>query len=104
VRRFLLGVAVLVVTGACEGVIPVTAPDSVSYDLFTHCGVIAVDYKGARYYADPPNPPGRWANPFDHGRLTPAGAGKVVFTDAAGNRAVFATNPAAGIPTIYPCD
>lgn len=81
-----------------------SARQNVPYQLFTHCGVQFVDYGGTRYYADPPNPPGQWGNPFDNGTLTESGQGIVLFTDPAGNSATFSTNPSSGVPTIQPCD
>lgn len=102
-RSGLIVTAVLALAGACCPAGPM-APGAVAYDLYTHCGVIAVTYMGERYYADPPNPPGHWSNPFDHGTLASASPGTVVFTDAAANRAVFSAHPKSGIPTIPPCD
>jgi hypothetical protein len=80
-----------------------------AFRLYTHCGIIYADFNGQRFYADPVlgdgngNPPGGWGNPFDDGTMTLVTATTAVFSDHAGNRAVFSTHPLAGIPTIYMC-
>lgn len=102
--RALLVAAALLTTSACCGGAHVAPSAGVPYRLFTHCGVKFVDYGGQRYYADPPNPPGNWDNPYDNGTLTELNPSEVTFSDPAGNRAVFSTDPMSGIPPLQPCD
>lgn len=106
--RALMLIAALMVTSACCGAAHSPAASGVrlsaSYQLFTHCGVQYVDFQGQRYYADPPNPPGAWGNPYDDGTLTVIDPSTVVFTDSSGNRATFTTLPSSGVPQIQPCD
>ncbi|HEY7261302.1 MAG TPA: hypothetical protein VH589_07440 [Trebonia sp.] len=72
-----------------------TAPKSVPYNLYTHCG-IAYARVGNRYYqANVPlsdgsgNPPSGWGNPYQPGTLTFISPTRVIFTDKAGHRVVF---------------
>jgi hypothetical protein len=72
-----------------------TAPKSVPYNLYTHCG-IAYAKVGNRYYqASVPlsdgsgNPPSGWGNPYQHGTLTFVSPTRAIFTDKAGHRVVF---------------
>ena len=80
-----------------------TAPKSVPYNLYTHCGI---DYAqvGNRYYeVTPPlsdgsgNPPPGWGNPYQPGTLTVISPTQAVFTDKAGHRVVFTLVP-SGAP------
>lgn len=110
-------IAIAVVTAGCGSyraapgptTSPVPVGVSVPFQLYTHCGIRFADYKGVRFYADPPlddgsgNPPRGWGNPFDDGMLTLTGPDTRVFTDRAGNHAVFSTHPQGGVPTIYLC-
>jgi len=81
----------------------------VPFQLYTHCGIRYADFDGRRFYADPPlddgsgNPPRGWGNPFDNGTMTLVNKSTAVFTDPAGHRAVFSTQPKEGIPTIEMC-
>jgi|SRR5215469_8193530 len=72
-----------------------TAPKSVPYNLYTHCG-IAYAKVGNRYYqATVPlsdgsgNPPSGWGNPYQQGTLTFVSPTRAIFTDKAGHRVVF---------------
>jgi hypothetical protein len=49
------------------------------------------------------NPPRGWGNPYDNGTMTLIDKSTAVFTDPAGHRAVFSTQPKDGIPTIEMC-
>ncbi len=106
-QRVIPIVIFLVMLSACG---PSQAAAGTPYRLYTHCGVVYADFDGRRFYAEPPagdgsgNPPPRWGNPYDDGTMTLLDPDTAVFTDPAGNRAVFSTHPARGIPTIYPCD
>jgi len=78
------------------------APKTVSYNLYTHCGIYEAKVAGHWYLATPPlsdgngNPPAGWGNPQQHGTMTLVSAAEVVFTDQAGHRVVFRAAPAAG--------
>lgn len=82
---------------------------AVPFRLFTHCGIRYADFDGRLFYPDPPlddgngNPPRGWGNPYDDGSMTLIDYNMAVFTDQAGNRAVFSTHPESGIPTIQGC-
>jgi hypothetical protein len=74
------------------------------YVLLTHCGIEYTRFEGRWYYADPPNPAGRWPNPEDAGTITVVDNDTIVFTDPAGNRARFTTHPSYPTPSIAGCD
>lgn len=73
------------------------------YQLLTHCGIHYTRFDNEWYYADPPNPQGHWPNPIDEGTLTVVDSETIVFTDPAGNRAVFKKHPPYPTPTIAMC-
>jgi hypothetical protein len=88
------------------GMSPATPPPPhiPEYQLWTHCGILYTRFEGEWYYADPRNPPGHWANPVDVGTIRRIDTETIVFTDPAGNRAVFTAHPRYTIPTIQGCD
>jgi hypothetical protein len=74
---------------------PVSAANSMPYDLYTHCGIDEARINGRFYEAAKPlsdgnsNPPPGWGNPYQHGTMTLASPSAAVFTDSAGHRVVF---------------
>ena len=101
-----LSVLVFVLLAACSS--PSTGV-GVPFQLYTHCGIRFADFDGRRFYADPPlddgsgNPPRGWGNPYDDGTMLRIDKNTALFTDPVGNRAVFSTQPKAGVPTIQMC-
>ena len=101
-----LSILAFVLLAACSSHSAVGVP----FQLYTHCGIRYADVDGRRFYADPPlddgsgNPPRGWGNPYDNGTTTLIDKNTAVFTDQAGNRAVFSTQPKTGVPTIQMCD
>jgi hypothetical protein len=65
----------------------VSAPAAVSvpFDLYTHCGVVSLQFRGRTYRAAHPlvgegnSAPVGWGNPYQHGRLTILGPTRVRF-------------------------
>jgi len=107
-RALVLALGVLI-TVSCSGgqataVARSSTPVPGAYQLLTHCGIHYTHFEGSWYYADPPNPPGTWSNPFDVGTITRIDKDTIVFADAAGNRAVFTAHPTYAIPTLQGCD
>jgi hypothetical protein len=91
------------------GVARVEAGHTVSYRLFTHCGVRSANVNGTTFFAQPPlddgsgNPPAGWGNPYDDGSLTLVDEHDVVFRDPAGHTARFTDRPAGPTPSLLPC-
>lgn len=102
-RGFVVAAALVLTSACCDGAMP-ASPGAVSYDLLTHCGIYYTRFDGHWYYADPPNPPGHWTNPIDQGTMTVIDQSTIVFTDPAGNRARFTTNPDYPTPAVVGCD
>jgi hypothetical protein len=79
-----------------------TAPTTLPYDLYTHCGITYARVGNRYYEATPPlsdgsgNPPPGWGNPYQSGTLTVISPTQVVFTDKAGHRVVFTLVPSGG--------
>lgn len=99
-----IAVVALLVSSTTSACGDAPAPKSVAYRLSTHCGIHYTRFDGKWYYADPQNPPGTWSNPFDVGTMTRVDKQTIVFTDPAGNRAVFVTHPTSAVPTLQGCD
>jgi hypothetical protein len=101
----LFPILVVVFLAACSSPTGLGVP----FQLYTHCGIRYADFDGRRFYADPPlddgngNPPRGWGNPYDNGTMKLIDKNTAVFSDAAGHRAVFSTQPKTGIPTIGLC-
>jgi hypothetical protein len=82
---------------------------TISYRLFTHCGVRSAELNERTFFAQPPlddgngNPPPGWGNPYDDGSLTLVDQHTAVFRDLAGNTARFTDRPAGPTPTQLPC-
>lgn len=101
-RRAAAAAAVLaILLGACAGD-PAEdrgpRPDgAVEHDLFTHCGVSAVEVRGDLYLrvggklGDGSSPPG-WGDPFQKGWVVVEGS-VATFTDGAGHRETFTPAP-----------
>ena len=88
-----------------------TAPKTVPYDLYTHCGIEYARVGNHYYKATTPlsdgsgNPPSGWGNPYQPGTLTLVTPTKAIFTDKAGHRVVFTLVPSGGHgrTTAYVC-
>jgi hypothetical protein len=82
---------------------------TISYRLFTHCGVHSAEVNGNTFFAQPPlddgngNPPPGWGNPFDNGSLTLVDQHTAVFRDSAGHAVTFTDRPAGPPPSQLAC-
>lgn len=78
-----------------------TAPLSVPFTLYTHCGISEARISGRYYQAVHPlsdgsgNPPAGWGNPYQAGAMTLVSGTEAIFTDKAGHRVLFALRPGA---------
>ena len=106
-RAIVLALAMLVTISCSGGSMAPAMPTPTLvpvYQLSTHCGILYTRFEGEWYYADPPNPPGDWSNPLDEGTMRRINNDIIVFTDPAGNRAVFTKHPKYAVPTLQGCD
>ncbi|MFD8496831.1 hypothetical protein [Amycolatopsis sp. NPDC059657] len=86
-----------------------SAPDSVPFDLLTHCGVDEAKIGGVYFEAEVPligtaqsAPPG-WGNPRQAGRMTLLTPSRAVFRDDLGHEVFFRARPGATEPKLI-CD
>lgn len=80
-----------------------SAPSSrtVSFDLYTHCGIDEAHIGSTYFEAESPlsdgsgNPPAGWGNPTQRGTMTLKSDSEAVFTDDAGHEVHFRARPGA---------
>ncbi|SDZ08782.1 hypothetical protein SAMN05421504_109133 [Amycolatopsis xylanica] len=85
------------------------APDSMPFDLLTHCGVDEAKIGTVYFEAEVPligtaqsAPPG-WGNPLQPGRMTLLTPNRAVFRDDLGHEVFFRARPGATAPKLL-CD